>query len=83
MKWNRSATAARSDQRTFTFAEGELPMCQPGHVPENGGAVLLVAKELSELNMHVSPPYCHQSTYTCYLFLSIILAALFTVRKDR
>ena len=55
MKWNRSATATKSDQRTFTFAEGELPMCQPGHVPENGGAVLLVAKELSELNMHVSP----------------------------
>lgn len=51
MKWNRSATASKSDQRTFTFAEGDLPMCRPGHVPEDGGAVLLVGKELSELNM--------------------------------
>ena len=51
MKWNRSATASRSDQTTFTFAEGDLPTCQLGHVPEDGGAVLLVGKELPELNM--------------------------------
>lgn len=56
-------------QRTFTFAGGELPMCQPGHVPENGGAVLLVAKELSELNMHVSLIVTNQHTSAIYFFL--------------
>lgn len=71
MKWNRSATATRSDQRTFTFAEGDLPMCQPGYVPENGGAVLLVAKELSELNMLFFSPLIvtNQHILVIYFFL--------------
>lgn len=46
-------------------------MCQPGYVPENGGAVLLVTKELSELNMLFFSPLIvtNQHILVIYFFL--------------